>query len=95
MNLNFQIKQVLSKWPILLLLLMMPALVLAQQDDKDKDKKKTPPPPKKSDKSNPPPKTYSATEKWHPSKDATPPKDAPKSGHSSARRQSNAGWPAE
>jgi hypothetical protein len=80
-KLNFRIKQILSKWPILLLLLMMPALVLAQQqDDKDKDKKKTPPPPKKSDKSNPPPKPTPPPKNGIPPKDTPPPKDAPKQG---------------
>jgi hypothetical protein len=75
---NFQIKQILSKWPILLLLLMMPALVLAQQDDKDKDKKKNPPPPKKSDKSNPPPKQNPPGHTPPPNNN--PPKDGPKQG---------------
>lgn len=79
MKLNFHIKKILSKWPILLLLLMMPALVLAQQDDKDKDKKKTPPPPKKSDKSDPPKKTPPPKTTTPPNNNP-PPKDAPKQG---------------
>ena len=72
---NFQIKRILSKWPVLLLLLMMPALVLAQQDDKDKDKKKNPPPPpKNTTKTNPPSKNAP------PPKDNPPPKEGPKQG---------------
>jgi hypothetical protein len=81
MNFNFQIKKILSKWPILLLLLMMPALVLAQQDDKDKDKKKNPPPPpKKSDKSNPPPKNTPPPNNGTPPKNTPPPNNGPKQG---------------
>jgi hypothetical protein len=78
MKLNFQIKRILSKWPVLLLLLMMPALVLAQQDDKDKDKKKNPPPPpKNTTKTNPPKPTPKTTASPN---NNPPPKDAPKQG---------------